>query len=674
MNRALGIVTRPAGNAVALGVLLLLLYLPTVRFDFVDYDDGVYVFKNEAVLNGLSADGLAYAFTTVDGGSWMPLTWLSHLLDTSLFGPGPTARHAVNAVLHALTSALLLLAWHGLSGCLWRSTLVSALFALHPLRTESVAWIAERKDALSGLCLALGLLAYRRYLDTRDRRSYLLLALSLTLGLMAKPMLVTFPLVLLLLDFWPLQRFGNSWPDVRRRAWPLVREKIPLLLLAFTASAVTYWSQRETGTLSHWSNGLFARASDVVANLIFYLVKIFAPVDRTVLYPEHHLSTGSFVAATVVLVAISLLAVRRAFKQPWFAVGWFWFLITIAPVIGIVPVGMSMVADRYTYLPSIGLGLALVWAIGNWWPATQGARRAAIASSVLLLGGFAVLTHLDLKRWQNSRTLFEAAIRVAPHKVAYDNLACHYLLHENDADRAADLATRAIELDPKFGPSYSARCVARASLGDYARAKQDYDLAVRFGDRPIRLQSAPLPGKTRRETPEAEWEMFAASIRLEPRTADGFVARGENRLKLGEPDLAIADFSRAIELNPDSAAAHNGRGGAYNFKADSAAAIRDATRALELNASLADAYTTRAIANTRLGKLALALADNQRCVELSPTNALPYLNRAVTWLQLKDYDRAWQDVERCRALGGRPHESFLRALSDASGRKDSPKP
>jgi tetratricopeptide (TPR) repeat protein len=667
VNKALASLLKPGTAALLAGMVVFVVFAPSLKFSFLEYDDGVYVFDNEAVVNGFGFSALAYAISTVDGGSWMPLTWLTHQLDTTLFGIGPSGRHVTNVLLHAATAAVLFLALFRFSGTKIPSLIVTGLFAFHPMRNESVAWIAERKDVLSGLMFALGLLAYHRYLAKRSIANYGMLCGIFALGLMAKPMLVTFPFVLLLLDFWPARRFGSSVAEMRRCGWPLVKEKLPLFGLALLACGATWWSQKNAGTMSRWSSGFWNRVADVLANYTFYLKKVFWPADLTVVYPEHHLATADAILAGIGLLIVSAYVIWRGWDRPWLAVGWFWFVSMLVPVIGLVPVGMVMVADRYTYLPSIGLALAVVWQVAWLVRDRLAARRVATVAGMLCVTALAWLTVCDLARWENTETLFEAANRVAPSKIAYNNLARHYI-RQRDYPKAIEAGSKAIELDPGFGPSYSTRSMAYACLDDYAQAKQNYDEAIRRGDRPLR-NTGGLAGGDR--DPEANWELFAASIGLEPRTAESFVLRGRSRVKLGRLDQAISDFTAAIGLKGDQAVAYYERSGAFSRKGAAAAAIADATRALELNPDFADAYAARAIGYIQLRQLDLALQDNNRCIELSPTNALYFQNRAVTYFQLHDIELARRDVETCRSLGGRPHQSFLEALA-AAGDQNSP--
>jgi protein O-mannosyl-transferase len=624
--------------ALIISVLTFCLFSPALRCGFVDYDDGLYVVENGQVLKGLTAEGLGYAFRSINGGSWMPLTWITHMLDVSLFGLQPAGHHFTNILLHAASSGLLVLVLHRMTARLWLSVLVAALFAWHPLRTESVVWVAERKDVLAALLWMLGLLAYARFVQKPGTLRYSCVATCLALGLMAKPMMVSFPLLLLLLDFWPLQRMGWSWSEFRIQFWRRLREKTPLLLLIVVICGVTLWSQRRVGAMDKREVSIVERSRQVTSNYSFYVEKSFWPAQRSVVYPELPLSPVRTAGTVAILGLITGLACWRLLKWPWLAVGWFWFLGTLFPVCGIVPVGMTPVADRYSYIPSVGLALAVVWSIAEIVKALPQVQRATFIAGVILTIGLACLTFKDISRWKDSETLFAAAVNTAPHKVAYNNLA-YALIKRGEHSRAIANCERAIELDPNYGVSFGNRSLAYASLGDYERAKRDYDEAVRLGARPIQplRRWQQLTGKTvdqlASDDPEEAWHLFAGVAGLEPQSAESLRGRGNIRVKIGDVAGGITDYTKAIALRADNSALHTARGNAY----------------------------------ARLQNWTNALADLTQAIVLSPTNAAGYQNRAVIYYRLGELDKAWNDVSQQLKLGGVPHQSFVNALSNAIG-------
>jgi tetratricopeptide (TPR) repeat protein len=627
-------------SAVILGVLTFALFAPAIRYDYLQYDDGVYVYENANVVNGLTLEGFSYAFRTIDGGSWMPLTWLSLMVDQTLFGNHPWGHHLTNILLHSLCGALLFVALHKLTKRFGASWFVAAAFAFHPLRTESVAWIAERKDVLSGVFWMLGVLSYARYLDKPSAKRAGLLLVCLVLGLMSKPMLVTFPFVLLLLDVWPMRRTGDDWKTLRSRLWPLVLEKTWMFVIVLVFCGLTLWSQDKTGAVSRPPSSVAGKFSTATANCSFYLKQTFLPTNRTVLYPDVSLQRSSTRASVIVVVGITILAIMLIRRAPWFTVGWLWFVGTLVPVIGIVRVGYTTVADRYTYLPSIGVFILVAWAAGEIARNRVWLQRVAATLAVVIIALMMFATIQDLPRWKDSGALFASAVKVSPHRIAWNNLA-YYQIGRGEYAQAIESCNRAIEMNPEFGQTYGNRSLAYAWLEDYEKAKSDYDQAVKLGTRPIqpmrnRLNAAgvnlPVPST---DDPEEAWHQFAAMFKLKPGSGESFRDRAEMRFKLNDIAGAMTDYNRAIEINPNDACAHTGRGNAH----------------------------------VSAGNWTAALADLSKAIELSPTNAASFQNRAVIYFKTGNYAQAWNDVDQCKNLGGVPHESFLRALSEASGRK-----
>src|SRR6059036_456916 len=384
---------------VVLGTLAV--FAPALRHGFVNYDDPEYVTENPRVRAGLSWAGLGWAFAAPHAANWHPLTWLSHMLDAQLFGLAPAGHHATSVLLHATSAALLFEVLAGMTGTPWRSAFVAAVFALHPLRVESVAWVSERKDVLAGFFWMLALAAYARYARRRGAADYVLVVAAFVLGLLAKPMVVTLPLVLLLLDVWPL-----------RRPWTiaLVWEKLPLVLLAAAASALTVVAQRGAGAMASLESlPLAARMAEAVVAFRAYLEKTFWPARLAVFYPHRPLPIGEVAASCVVLLVVSALAIRERRRRPWLLVGWLWYLVALLPVVGLVKVGEQAMADRFSYLPQIGVLLMIAWAAAD----AGGSRAVASAGGVVALAACVALTARQLDIWRDSVSLFAHASAVS---------------------------------------------------------------------------------------------------------------------------------------------------------------------------------------------------------------------------------------------------------------------
>lgn len=434
--------------ALALGTLIL--YWPVRDFDFVDFDDPQYILNEPAVRNGLSWWGLVWSVVDAHASNWHPLTWLSHMLDCQLFGLNAGAHHLANAAIHASNAALLFLLLRGLTGAVWRSALVAALFAWHPLRVESVAWISERKDVLSGFFFMLTLLAYTRFAKKTDpptsksKRWFRLSLFFFALGLLSKPMLVTVPAILLLLDFWPLVRIQSG------RLQERLVEKVPFAALSLALSVITFLSQRSGGSVvSLKSLGLLARVEFFFTGCLGYLENFFHPTHLTFLYlrPAEP-SNGMAILALILVVGFSAVARVQFLKRPYLMTGWLWFLVMLLPVGGLIQVGLQSMADRYTYLPMIGILILLVWGGHALGTAFTGGPAVAFLTAA---GSLALCLHLSrhqLEFWRNSETLMRHALEIDPNNyIAHHNLGI-YLSRNGRLEEAQIHRRRALELDP----------------------------------------------------------------------------------------------------------------------------------------------------------------------------------------------------------------------------------
>jgi hypothetical protein len=484
-----------------LAVVTVAIYWPVRQFDFVQYDDPEYVFENDTVRGGLSRWGIVWSIVDAHASNWHPVTWISHMLDCQLFGLRPGGHHLVNVLLHSANSALLFWVLRAMTGAFWRSAIVAALFAWHPLRVESVAWISERKDVLSGLFFLLTVWAYERYVAgvssvecrgenpgarrgsrithhasrIRDDASctkffYILSLFLFALGLMSKPMLVTVPVLLLLLDYWPLGRVtGDGWRVTR-----LLREKIPFFGLALCIGVITFLAQRASGAVIPLkSEGIGARLGMVLTGYLAYLEKLFWPHDLSVLYLRPaSVPIGSVLVAAAILVAITVavFAVRR--RYPYLPVGWLWYVVMLLPVCGLVQTGLQAIADRYTYLPAIGICLIVVWGVGGKSevrnpkseknpndeartaptpPASFGFRISDFGfqiCAIMVLVACLILTRKQLAYWRNTETLMGRALEIDPgNYIAHNDLAVYYDKH-GQPEAARRHRDKVRELDP----------------------------------------------------------------------------------------------------------------------------------------------------------------------------------------------------------------------------------
>jgi hypothetical protein len=491
--------------------VVLAVYGQVGHHAFINYDDPDYVTANPFVRAGITRAGVAWALTTGHASNWHPLTWLSHMIDCELWGLRPGAHHLTSVALHAINAMLVFTVLNGMTGALWASAAVAWLFALHPLHVESVAWVAERKDVLSTLFGLLALLAYGRYVRRPGLGRYLVVVGFFALSLMAKPMLVTLPLVMLLLDGWPL----------RRRPLPVL-EKVPLLAVAAASSLVTFAVGLRGGAVAAIDSVPFpTRLGNVLVSYVRYLWKTIVPTDLVLFYPRAALSGWEVVGAAMVLVAVSAVVAWHARLHPWLAVGWLWYLVTLLPVIGLVQVGDQAMADRYTYVPLIGPFIMLAWSARE---IARRSARAALPVAVVtgaLLAVCPVITWFQVRHWRDSVALFTHATTVFPESYV-GQVQLGNALAENG--RFSDAIAH-----------YSAAL----------RAKPD--LAEAHGNLGVLLAREG-------NTAEAIGELVEA-IRLKPDYVDAHNNLGVVLAARGEYDLAIAHYSEALKLNPDHASA-----------------------------------------------------------------------------------------------------------------------
>lgn len=512
--------------AVVLAVLAFLPYAQTIEHDFIDYDDTVFVTDNPEVRAGLSWEGIQWAITAFHAGNWLPLTWMSHMLDVSLFGLDAGWHHLVNALLHACSTALLFLALFRMTGAVLPSAFVAALFGIHPLHVESVAWVAERKDVLSGLFFMLVLLTYERYVRSGGAGRYLLVVLCFALGLLSKSMVVTVPFVLLLLDVWPLGRtsfaVAANGPAAKPVPWgKLLLEKLPFFLMTIVVSIITVAAQREGGAMNLMERELLpfgVRLANAVVSYAAYLGKTFWPRSLALIYSHQgaNLSGWKIALSAVVLVAVTLMVMRKV-RRPYLAVGWFWFVGMLIPVIGLVQVGKQAMADRYTYLPLIGIFIMIAWFFKDTMSNASALRKkiiACAAGAVLLV--FLTAAIVQASYWRDYTTLLRHATLAVP-----DNWLAHRMLGNTLADKGlTDEAIaeyrESLRIQPWNSYGHNNLAVELVRQGKYPEAIEHYREAIRI--RPAYAEAHNNLGNALAVTGRREEaiELYREAIRLRP--------------------------------------------------------------------------------------------------------------------------------------------------------------
>jgi len=542
--------------AIALAAATLALFLPAIGYDFVNFDDDLYVVENPHVASGLTADGLRWAATAHRASNWHPVTWWSLMLDRELFGPRPWGFHLTNVLLHAASAALLFLLWSAWTGRTVASALVAALFALHPLRVESVAWIAERKDVLSLLLGLAALGAYGSWVKRGGASRYAAALALFAVGLAAKPMLVSLPLLLLLLDLWPFDRLrGVGRSERPRRLVALALEKLPFALLAAASAWTTLGAQTRGGAVSTFGALPFAvRAGNAAVSVVAYLRDTVLPAGLAAFYPypSEPWSAATVAGGVLLLVALSAAAVALARRLPAVAVGWAWYLVTLLPVVGLVQVGSQARADRYTYLPSIGLMVALVWGVDAAAGRLAGERGRRIAA-FLGLAAVALLwpaTRRQLATWRDGVALFERAVAVTGNNHVAELKLGEALAQRGRLDEALVHYRRSVELRPAFTRGWNDLGAALRARGEAAGALAAFERALELdpGQSEIRFNAAiALDDLGRPADALFQLAQVVASDPAHPHVWTGIAALVP-RLP---PATVAAVFGRALAAAPD---------------------------------------------------------------------------------------------------------------------------
>ncbi len=630
--------------SLSLAVLTAAVYVQVIGHGFISYDDPGYVSENLVVQKGLTWEGLRWAFTSFAQANWHPLTWLSHMLDVQLFGLKPGMHHLVSVFLHILSTILLFLVFRQMTGALWRSAFVAALFALHPLHVESVAWAAERKDVLSTLFWILTMWAYIRYARKPKLSAYLPVVLFFVLGLMAKPMLVTLPVVLLLMDYWPLERFKamEPAPEVPRtpppaqekkrkkrnpqprepqkkppakaagrwsRFMPLVYEKIPLLALSAVSSLITIYAQQKGGAVTSLSVlPITQRIANALVSYAAYLWKMCWPAGLSVFYPMEPLPAAVVVAGAVMLLALTFAAVRWSGRYPYLLAGWLWYLITLLPVIGIIKVGEASMADRYTYVPLIGIFVALAWGACDLSEKLRVPRSVPAAAATLVIVACAVVTYIQLGYWTDSIALFRHASKVTDRNyLAHNSLALEYI-NEKKYEEALPHLQKALEINPR-----SPEIILNLGIFDYHAGK--YDEAI---------------------------EKVTRALGLKPDWYQANEWLGKIYLAKGDADKAMYHFNLAIQSLTQGDPSSGGMGQALIFQNRLDEALHYTLQAIETQPQNEKLHNNAGYILIRQGKIDEAILQFQEAVRIAPGYAKAHSNLGAALMQRNRADEAIQ--------------------------------
>jgi len=641
-------------------------------YDFVDCDDQVYIYENPNIQAGITLKAIKWAFTTGYVNFWHPLTWLSHMLDWQLFGSNPAGHHLVNLIFHIANTLLVFLVLKRMTGALWPSAFVAALFALHPLHVESVAWVAERKDVLSIFFWLLTMWAYIRYVKQSSVANYLLTLLVFALGLMAKPMLVTLPFVLLLLDYWPLARIPQGQEkkhtDTRfHRLYPLILEKIPFIVLSAVFSVIAFLAQRSGGAVSPLTAiSIKLRICNALISYVEYIEKMIWPARLAMFYPHpgSNISILYAVISAILLLAVTVFVLRLAEEHRYLITGWFWYLGTLVPVIGLIQVGSHAMADRYSYITLTGLFIIIAWGLPELlgkWPY----RKIMLwASSLIVLFALAICTHLQLRYWRDTitlcqhalevtennhlahfsmtRTLLEQgrikeaiwhsseAVRIKPDYVDAINGLGAALNRAGKIDEAISYYKRALEINPNFTKAHLNLAAAFMTKGRFAEAVTHYRIAEATIDIPGMHSDfgCALVRLGRFKEAVTEYRKALSAMPNDPNVLNDL---GYALANTGEFDEAISLYNKALQITPDSINIHLNLGFALTSSGKFAEAIKEYEKILLIQPQNAVTHNDLAVMLLRQGKFDQAIEHFNQAIQIDPnyTDARDNLNRAL---------------------------------------------
>jgi tetratricopeptide (TPR) repeat protein len=612
---------------------VLVAYEPVRNNEFIDFDDDVYVTDNPDVKAGLTLKSVFWAFSTFRATNWHPLTWLSHMVDFELYGLNPRGHHTTNLLLHIMNTLFLFLILHRMTGELWGSGFVAALFALHPLGVESVAWVAERKNGLSTLFWMLTMWAYISYVQRPILTNYLLVTLSFILGLLSKPMLVTLPFVMLLLDYWPLCRFepghsnNHSQLDTYQKVKPvgpkssmihLILEKIPFFALSAGSCVATILAAHGGGAIgSPEMYPLEIRIANALISYVSYIWKMIWPHPLAVLYPYPSVfPMWQIVGAGLLLTCITMFTIRSARKRPYLLVGWFWYLGTLFPVIGMVQVGTQGTADRYTYVPLIGLFIM----IANGVPDILGGwtyKRILLAIGVILvLPVLMVLTRMQVSHWKNSNTLFAHTLNVTSNNSRIHNNLGFALVLQGKTKEAIPHYTEALRIDPYFAAAHYNLGVALSEQGNIQEAIAHYLEALRINPSHAGAHNKLGMILARQGKNQEAVVHFTQAIRIRPGYADLYSNLGNSQAELGKLEEAVASYAAALRIKPDHFGVH------YNL----------------------------AIALVRQGKIQEAISHFIESLRIKPDFAEAHFNLGLTYLMVGNRSSAMEEYRILKTI------------------------
>lgn len=668
------------GICAALVGLTWLVFGQTLSHGFVNYDDEIYVYENARVTAGLSSQNVLWAFTHSVCYNWHPLTVISHMLDSQLYGLNAWGHHFTNVLLHTVAVILLFLVLRQMTGAMWRSAFVAAVFAIHPTHVESVAWIAERKDVLSAVLFMLTLAAYARYVRTVSLSAYFIVLLLFTFGLMAKPMLVTLPFVLLLLDYWPLKRFAPPPLTKSTRSHKVERpanigrilfEKIPLLFLSIASCIATAIAQRHViDPIDKLS--LIERLGNAAVATVIYVRQMMLPIDLSAFYPHprHSLSIGLIAAAGMLLIAISVSAFLLRRRQPYFFTGWYWFAGMLVPVIGLVQVGTQAHADRYTYLPQIGLYILVAWFVADVSTSWRNRRIVLVPAMLLILATLTGCAWKQTTYWRDSRSLWMHALAVDPANDAAHIALADIALRENRLDEAVFHAQKALEIRPDSADAHSNLAIALSGKRQTDQARIEFQKVLETSPTRPRVHYNLATLFLEKGDLDHAIAEFEEELKIQPQFVEAHNNLGTALTRKGELDDALAHFEKGLQLDPRRPKVHYNIATILLRKGHRDQAIAHLEKELEINPSSVEAHNDLGTAWLQEGRINAAIIQWQKTLELQPKNLNAHCYLA--WIfatfpddSIRNGTRAVALAERALQLSGERDPRIYQLLAAA---------
>ena len=603
---------------------IVAVYWRVYNYDFVRYDDGKYVTANTNIQSGLNGKSFSWAFTTGYFGNWNPLTWLSYMLDWQLFGSNPGGFHLTNLIFHIINTLLLFLVLKRMTGVLWQSAFVAALFALHPLHVEAVAWVSGRKDVLSTFFWLLTMAVYMWYVKQPRVYRYLLVLLFFMMGIMAKPMLVTLPFVFLLLDYWPFDRIKRvDWKTISQ----LILEKIPFIILAVVFSVIAFFTQRNAGAITEFNDfGLRFRLYNALISYVKYMEKMFWPSRLSVYYPHpgENVSILYALISAVLLLAITIFVLRLAKNHRYLFTGWFWYLGTLLPVIGLVQVGPHAMADRYSYITLTGLFIIIAWGLpellGKWVSASPQRKIVLWEFSLIVIFALTVCAYIQTQYWKNSMSLFEHSLRVTENNyLMIDNYAS-ILVEQGRLDEAIGWCKESLRINPDSAVGHNNLGGALLQAGRVRQAIDCFRSAIKCNPDFLQANLNLADSLEKQGNFEEAVSYYKQAIRIAPDNAQAFLGLAITLTKLQKFDQAIEPFDKAIKLEPANISARGYRGMALAAIGKIDEAIEDIRFVLNARPDDVQMHRNLGIFLERKGDIAGAIESYRAALRIDPDN------------------------------------------------------